>query len=76
MVKAMTNKIVNLDDYREQGIAAPIDEAIKRAVKHFFDPALAELEEPCGLASGDTSMPGKFVIDDDEVDDEDIHENR
>ncbi len=35
--------------------------------------ASCALEGPCGLASGDTAMAGKFVIDDDEVDDADSH---
>lgn len=57
----------------EQQNTSPVDEAIERAVKHFFHPALAALDEPCGLAADDTAMAGKFVIDDDEGDDADIH---
>ena len=68
--------MINVSGDQHQQNTSPVDEAIERAVKHLFDPALAALAEPCGLASGDTAMAGKFVIDDDEVDDADIHENR
>lgn len=72
----MSDKILISEDGDEIDLPASVAEAVKQAVKDLFDPALDDLEEPVGLASGDTSISGKFVIDDDEIDDEDVNEVR
>lgn len=76
LVMVMTKNIIDIDKYRHKEPQHTVDEAIKRAVKELFDPRLDSLEEPIGLASGNTSVPGKFIIDDNEIDDGDIHEKR
>ncbi len=65
-------KIIDLTEYRREGLPPPLDEVARLAALRYFDPAiLANNKEPIDLVSGKTFEGGSFVPQgDDEIDDE------